>query len=782
MMIASTQRVLWGIQFFLWFMIIARLQVMILAGEDRPPRVVFMIGEQEYRTAETLPRFAQEELSSMGIDCQFALVSDSDPNDFPGLNNLADADLLVVSVRRRTPPREQMARIQAFLEGGGAVLGIRTASHAFDREPPSEEYVRWEHFDQDVFGGDYQGHYGNHPPYDPRSHIRSTARGRNHEILKGINVASFRSTAHLYRNREMAEGTHVLLDGLVVGRDAVEPVAWTYQTAWGGRSFYTSLGDPEDFGLQPFRSLLRNAVYWCLDRTPPETLCRPGAPRHLSLKLTRREPSTGEALVESEHLATYRIGIVAIDMWNWHWCKTSTQRVGALVPRMNRVLDQARRMGIQVFWCPTDSINTYNGMHQREIAVATQGMPLPQVNEITCPPARDGGGCTCGPQRCRGNFGWDGMHPEIRIHRDDLMPNDPEVLYALCREKGITHLIYMGVHTQVCVLGKSVGVANLLKAGVRCILARDLTDAHGVYLPEEGFTPDDLTQEVVEHFESHLVPTINFRDTLIGAGMWDRDWVVDPVRLAPWGTRDRPHHFDHSIRIALTFPSEPHLELFYTLDGQAPTRRSAVYRSPIRLDRTATLRAAAFDRWGRRSLVTEGHFVRRHAPLATEPDLHLSEIEPLMVRGPGHSSSKSNFRLEPFRQSAQWDRSNRGGALRVGGKTYSRGVGVHAVNQLVFEVEPRFKRFVALAGIDEEMLGIEHGSNLARHCSVVFRVFIDGRLRAESPLMRIGEEPWRFDVAIPAGSRLLSLVAADGENGTKGDYADWVNAGFVIQK
>ena len=46
------------------------------------------------------------------------------------------------------------------------------------------------------------------------------------------------------------------------------------------------------------------------------------------------------------------------------------------------------------------------------------------------------------------------------------MPNDPEVRYALCREKGITHLIYMGVHTQVCVLGKSVGVANLLKAGV----------------------------------------------------------------------------------------------------------------------------------------------------------------------------------------------------------------------------------------------------------------------------------------------------------------------------
>jgi hypothetical protein len=753
----------------------------VAAAENAPKKVVFLIGEQEYQTAETLPRFAREELISRGIDCQFAMVSDDDPNDFPGLNNLADADLLVVSVRRRTPPSAQMKRIKDYLDRGGAVMGIRTATHAFDREPPTSGHVRWEDFDNEVFGGDYQGHYGNKPPHDPRSHVSMTATGREHPILEGMGVSEFRSTAHLYRNRELATNTEVLLDGYVVGSEVREPVAWTYETKQGGRSFYTSLGDIEDFELRPFRLLLRNSIFWCLKKPVSGELVHEGAPSILSLDLTSRDATTGEVLAEVENLPSYRVGVVAIDMWNWHWCKTSTQRVAALVPRMNRVLEQARKMGVQVFWCPTDVINRYNGTHQREIAVATEGVSLPEVNLVDCPAARDGGGCTCGKERCRGNFGWDGMHPDLEIHRDDLMPNDPEVLYALCRQKGITHLIYMGVHTQACLLGKSVGVSNLLKAGMRCVLARDLTDAHGVYLPDEGFTPDDLTNEVIQHFETYLMPSINLRDTVSRAGMWEDDWLVDPVRMAPWGTDSRPHHFDQEELVTLTFPLMVGGEIYYTLDGSEPTRKSRRYLNPIRVLESTTIRSVVYSRTGKRSLEGKGRFVKRNAE-PSNPDIHLSEIQPQIVRGPGHSASKEHFRLEPFMEGPKWDRSNRGGPLRLDGKEFSRGVGVHAVNQLVYALEPRYRRFVALAGIDEEMIGIHHGSNLARHSSVVFRVFVDGRLMAESPLMRVTEKPWRFNVGIPRGSRQISLVATDAGDGSKGDYADWVNAGFIIAK
>ena len=77
---------------------------------------------------------------------------------------------------------------------------------------------------------------------------------------------------------------------------------------------------------------------------------------------------------------------------------------------------------------------------------------------------------------------------------------------------------------------------------------------------------------------------------------------------------------------------------------------------------------------------------------------------------------------------------------------------------------------------------MNNGSNLAAYPSVVFKVFIDGALAAESPVMRITEEPWRFDVVIPTGSSRISLVASDAGNGNREDLANWVNAGFVVQQ
>ena len=89
---------------------------------------------------------------------------------------------------------------------------------------------------------------------------------------------------------------------------------------------------------------------------------------------------------------------------------------------------------------------------------------------------------------------------------------------------------------------------------------------------------------------------------------------------------------------------------------------------------------------------------------------------------------------------------------------------------------------MARAGVDEHVLAVNHGSNCAMHPSVVFRVFIDGGLVAESPLMRVSFEPWRFDVAIPPGSKRISLAATDGGDGHYLDLANWVDAGFTNKK
>ena len=221
-----------------------------------------MIGEQEYETARTLPAFVQSSIDPALVRATFVLVSQDDPDDFPGLETLEDADVCVISVRRRTPPSQQMNHLRAFLQRGGSVVGIRTASHAFDRDPPDQGHVRWEDFDQEILGCDYQGHYGNKPPNDPPSVIDYVEKHRSHPILAGLEGEGFVSVSHLYRNRDMSADTRVLMHGHLKGAEEREPVSWVRELDSGSRVFYTSLGHPQDFQLAPFQRMLGNAILW----------------------------------------------------------------------------------------------------------------------------------------------------------------------------------------------------------------------------------------------------------------------------------------------------------------------------------------------------------------------------------------------------------------------------------------------------------------------------------------------------------------------------------------
>ena len=141
-----------------------------------------------------------------------------------------------------------------FFERGGSVVGIRTASHAFDRDPPDQGHVRWEDFDQEILGTngcDYQGHYGNKPPNDPPSVIDYVEKHRSHPILAGLEGEGLVSVSHLYRNRDMSADTRVLMRGHLKGAEEREPVSWVRELDSGSRVFYTSLGHPQDFQLAP---------------------------------------------------------------------------------------------------------------------------------------------------------------------------------------------------------------------------------------------------------------------------------------------------------------------------------------------------------------------------------------------------------------------------------------------------------------------------------------------------------------------------------------------------
>jgi hypothetical protein len=119
--------------------------------------------------------------------------------------------------------------------------------------------------------------------------------------------------------------------------------------------------------------------------------------------------------------------------------------------------------------------------------------------------------------------------------------------------------------------------------------------------------------------------------------------------------------------------------------------------------------------------------------------------------------------------------------LRIRGVKYAKGMGVHAPSELLYELKPEFIRFVALAGTDDSIRDANTGREQAMYPSVVFRAFLDGKLAAESPVMRVSQEPWRFNVEIPKGSRTIALAATDAGDGNRHDLADWANAGFLCE-
>ena len=234
-------------------------------AEDKRPTAMLMIGEDEYHTWETLPEFARTGLEPQGVHCDFAFANATNKNDFDGLERLPEADLLIVSVRRRTPSISQMDLIRKHLAAGRPVVGIRTASHAFGAKPEDERHVGWDSFDREVLGAHYENHYG-----VGHATLASVAPGAiNHPLLTGVSSTNLHFTSHLYKSRNLAPTTTVLLTGKLEDQPSdTEPIAWI-NTPDGHRIFYTSLGSPEDFSQPAFRRLLLNGILWALNRPIP---------------------------------------------------------------------------------------------------------------------------------------------------------------------------------------------------------------------------------------------------------------------------------------------------------------------------------------------------------------------------------------------------------------------------------------------------------------------------------------------------------------------------------
>lgn len=215
-------------------------------------------------------------------------------------------------------------------------------------------------------------------------------------------------------------------------------------------------------------------------------------------------------------LAPTRCAIVICDMWDKHWCDGATRRVDAMVPQMNRTLTAARALGMHIVHAPSDTMRFYADSPQRRRMQALPKVEPPASLPLSDPPLPiddSDGGCDTGQTSYKA---WSRQHPGLAIADGDGVSDDGREVYNLIRQHDVEHLIIMGVHTNMCILGRSFAIRQMTRWGVRCLLVRDLTDA--MYNPTMSpyVSHAEGTALVIEHIERHWCPTI-LSDELIAA-------------------------------------------------------------------------------------------------------------------------------------------------------------------------------------------------------------------------------------------------------------------------
>lgn len=252
-----------------------------LAGAEKP-HVVFVVGDHEYSSERTMPLLASELEKKFNLRTTVLFATNEkgerDENyekNIPGLEALEKADLAVFYLRWRLLPKNQLAHIQRYLDSAKPVVGFRTTSHAFNY-PKGDGLEKWNAFGEFAFGtppgwgAAGHTHYGHQSSTD----ISVIPAVAEHPILNGVDK-NFHVRSWLYHvlPKYPPSGATQLLMGTAVGPNKPphqNPVAWTYCTEKGGRSFYTSLGHPEDFQVEAFQRLSINAIHWALGNKSPK--------------------------------------------------------------------------------------------------------------------------------------------------------------------------------------------------------------------------------------------------------------------------------------------------------------------------------------------------------------------------------------------------------------------------------------------------------------------------------------------------------------------------------
>ena len=257
---------------------------------------------------------------------------------------------------------------------------------------------------------------------------------------------------------------------------------------------------------------------------------------------TEVEPGTNRwhSVTKSTEWMPSQTCIVVCDMWDDHWCKQSAARVGEMAPRMNEVIKAARAKGVFIIHCPSDTMDFYKDTPQRKLAQAAPVVKtdIPLERWVYLDKTREGeklpiddsdGGCDCDPP-VKNYRAWSRQHPAIEIADNDAITDSAEAFY-LMKQRGIQNVIVMGVHTNMCVLGRPFSIRQMVRQGQNVVLMRDMTDT--MYNPGRWPFVSHVrgTELFVQHVEKRICPTITSDQFIGGSSFAFSDATAGRKRL-----------------------------------------------------------------------------------------------------------------------------------------------------------------------------------------------------------------------------------------------------------
>lgn len=225
--------------------------------------------------------------------------------------------------------------------------------------------------------------------------------------------------------------------------------------------------------------------------------------------------------------------LIICDMWDDHWCKGAADRVTEMAPAMDAVIKAARERGVFIIHAPSTCVDFYKDTPARQRAQQAPATKAPielatserwgtawcwpeKAREAELPIDDSDMGCDC-KEKCKIVPPWKRQIATITIdqQRDAITDNGQELVNLLA-EKKIKHVMIMGVHLNMCVLGRPFGIRQLTKLGPDVVLVRDMTDT--MYNSQmrpfvDHFSGTDL---VVKHVEKYWCPTITSVDLVGG--------------------------------------------------------------------------------------------------------------------------------------------------------------------------------------------------------------------------------------------------------------------------